>query len=383
MLALVRTVIFLTLICVLHKSQLTFARDSQNVLLDKKIGQMIIVGFHGYDIEGNGISDDMPVDWVQQVHSDIEKGYIGGIILFRYNIKNEKQLKELVTYFNNIGYKIKPWISVDCEGGKVQRLAKINGFKDFPSAKQIAKMNIRKASKYYQEMANMLKTSGINLNFAPVVDIDMNCSVIGGLQRSYGDYDHVIKYSTVFIDAMEKEGIMTTLKHFPGHGSAKNDTHEGYTDVTDYYQEIELMPYRTLIDKYSAVMLSHIVHKIKDPCGYPASLSKNMGDILRSDIGFDGLIVSDDLHMGAIQKHYNLKEIVLTSIKAGVDIMIFSNNPSAAKNVEGFKPDPYIAKKIIKIVKDAIAKKELDVKLIDDAYNRIIKVKSKYHLVQQ
>lgn len=352
------------------------------VLLDQKIGQMIVLGFHGQSKEDAGIEDRFSKNWVQKIHKNIEEGSIGGVILFQYNITGPEQLKKLTAYLENTKSAIKPWIAVDCEGGKVERLSAENGFRDFPSAALIGKKSFKEAAFDYKQMADMLMEYGINLNFGPVVDLDFNSPIIGGRDRSYGkDPEIVIRYAQIFMDAMQEKSILTTLKHFPGHGSAKGDTHKGFVDATRDYQELELTPYQVLATKADGVMIAHIVQRRKDPAGYPASLSKKMIDILRNDLNFQGLIVSDDLHMTAIQQYYNLKETVLTAIRAGVDVLVFSNNSAAAAGLKNFKPDPDLAYKIIQIVKKAIQNRELDEKSVDQAYARIINIKKKYGLV--
>jgi beta-N-acetylhexosaminidase len=179
-------------------------------------------------------------------------------------------------------------------------------------------------------LAKTLKNSSINCDFAPVVDLALNPknSVIVGLNRSYGsDPKEVVKYSKIFINSLKNENILSVAKHFPGHGSSLGDSHEGFVDVSKTWSEIELEPYRELIrsDSLSMIMSAHVFNSKLDE-KYPATLSHNVNTkLLREKLHFRGVVVSDDLQMGAILKHYTLKEIVTLSINAGIDMLLFGN----------------------------------------------------------
>jgi beta-N-acetylhexosaminidase len=182
----------------------------------------------------------------------------------------------------------------------------------------------------YENLAEVLAQNGINCDFAPVVDLAVNPKneVIFKLKRSYGsDPKVVVMHAEIFMDRLKKRGILSVLKHFPGHGSSMGDSHKGFVDITDTWSEVELEPYKELIKKGSVdmIMTAHVFNKKLDE-RYPATLSHKINtDLLREKLDFDGVIISDDMQMKAISKHYNLKQSVTLSINSGVDILLFAN----------------------------------------------------------
>jgi len=170
----------------------------------------------------------------------------------------------------------------------------------------------------------------VNCNFAPVVDLEINPNnkVIVGLQRSFGKSNiNVTSYAKIQIKEQKKAGIISVLKHFPGHGSSLGDSHLGFVDITDTWSELELEPYKALIQSQNIdmIMTAHVFNKNLD-AKYPATLSHNVNTkLLREQMHYKGVVVSDDLQMKAISKHYTLKETVSLAINAGVDILLFGN----------------------------------------------------------
>lgn len=327
--------------------------------VEKKVGQMIMVGFHGVS------KDD---SWTQRVAKQLKEGKIGGVVFYGYNIEVPEQFSDLTNHLKKSSPQA--LFALDEEGGRVQRLAESKGFIDFPSAKYVAK-NLSKERAYslYTKMAQELKKYGVNYNFAPVVDLDIDpdSPAIGALDRSYSSsVKKVVEFSEAFIEAHKKEGVITSLKHFPGHGSARGDTHKGITDVTGLWSEIELEPFRELIDKGLAksIMSAHIIDRSVDTL--PASLSKKWLDKLRVDMEYKGVIISDDLQMGAIAKEFSLEETVIKAINAGNDIILFSNY---------FSPDPELPEKVAKIIKDALRSGEVSRSQIEASIKRIEKLK--------
>lgn len=290
------------------------------------IAGMLIVGF-----------DDEAVTPRSSIVRQIESG-LGGVILFdRFfhqrdrvkNIRNPEQLKALAGQLQTVSSE-PLLVCVDQEGGKVARLKPSYGFAQTPSAAEIAKGSASEARALYDTMAGMLADNGINCDFAPSVDLSLNPDnrVITALERSYGDEPaEVIKYASLFSEALKRHGIISVLKHFPGHGSSLEDSHEGFVDVTQRWQEIELDPYKAMIasGKAQMIMTAHVFNRHLDP-EYPATLSHPITTgLLRDRLGFDGVIVSDDLQMGAIRAHYTLDETVRLAINAGVDMLLFGN----------------------------------------------------------
>jgi len=293
--------------------------------IKKLIGRTIILGFDSQTL-------------TKSLKNDIKKYNLGGIILFdkyykskkKKNIKNPTQLKKLITSIKNTSnYKI--FISIDQEGGWVSRLNPKNGFSKTPKASLISKRGIKFAKKSYNKLAKELKNTGINLNFAPVVDLSINPKnkVIVYQGRAYSKKpNEVVKYSELFINEMNKQGILSVIKHFPGHGSSLKDSHKGFVDITNTWKKEELIPYKKLIKSNHAkiIMTAHVFNKNLDKF-FPATLSHNINTImLKEKMGFKGIIISDDLQMEAITKHYNLKETVTKAINSGVNILLFGNH---------------------------------------------------------
>ena len=260
---------------------------ARGMSIEKKIGQMLMVGFYGTSASPNS-----------QICRDIRRYNLGGVILFDYNptnrskpknISSRTQLTRLTRQLQACSRDGKLLIAIDQEGGKVQRLKRRYGFYgNFPKASSIKNMSNRQIRNTYIKMARELKRVGVNFNLAPVVDLDINPRnrVIHGLGRSFGkDPKQVVKYAKIFIKAMNDYDILTSIKHFPGHGSSLGDTHRGFVDVTKLWSKKELEPYRRLKNQADTIMVAHVFNKHRDS-KYPASLSyKTINKLLRQDIG--------------------------------------------------------------------------------------------------
>jgi beta-N-acetylhexosaminidase len=221
-------------------------------------------------------------------------------------------------------------------------------------------------------MAQDLWETGINLNLAPVVDLNLNPEgLIVKLGRSFGsDPDLVCRHARVFIQAHRERGILTALKHFPGKGSAGKDTHFDLADVTSMHQDQELLPFSRLIQEGLAdlIMTSHLNHRGWDR-DYPVTLSpKVLQGVLREKLGYRGVIISDDLLMGAIVKQFGLEEACVLAVQAGVDILLASNN-----SPEGDNPDLF--SRIFEAFFRAVEKGRIAPHLIESSNSRILTVK--------
>jgi len=330
--------------------------------LDEMIGQMIIVGFKGNSTFSKGF---------RKVSNELKEGKISGVIFFEDNIKNKENLDEMTQILYSARMAARPFIAIDMEGGQVQRMNNKNGFKDYPSAQKIAKeLDLKKAGEMYSDMAQTLSSSLFNLNFGPCVDLDINeNSILHKKERSYSkDPNKATLYGYEFIKAHSDKGIVTALKHFPGHGSVAEDTHLNFADATSTFSEDELIPYENLMFKndLQMVMVSHIYNENYDEI-YPASLSYNtIGKLLRRNMGFEGVVITDDLDMGAIRQNYDLEETVIQAINARNDILLFSNRE---------RHNPNLADDINKIVKNAIVDGLIKPSRIQESYDRIIKLK--------
>ncbi len=337
---------------------------AKNPSLESMIAQMLMVGVGG---------DESSDKWVKQLQEDIKKDRVGGIILFKNNVKNQKELKKLTTSFKNIKTKQPLFIAVDQEGGKVQRLSSKNGFNDYPAARDIEKnKNLEQTYRTYKKLADELKEYGFNVNFAPVVDLNINPNspAIGTKKRSYSDKEEiVISYANEFINAQNDAGIVSVLKHFPGHGSAVADSHKRLTDVSSTWQYKELKPYYYFVKykKAKAIMVSHVTLDKFDK-NYPASLSKNIiNGLLREQLGFDGVVFSDDMNMKAITDIYTLKQAVIKAINAGVDVLVFSSY---------FTKKSSVIREVREIILQAIKHGDIDKKTIENSYRRVKELKN-------
>lgn len=346
----------------------------RQVSLDDKIGQMLLVGFRGLSVSDG-----------DQIVRDIKLGRIGGVVLYDRdvalgsdvrNIQSPGQLKSLITSLQNTA-QVPLFVAIDQEGGKVNRLKTKYGFPASVSQQYLGTLNNPDSTKYYADRtANTLYDLGINLNFAPVVDVNVNpkSPAIGAVERSFSaDPQIVSDNARIVINSHHQKNILTSLKHFPGHGSASSDSHLGFTDVTSTWQSLELEPYKNLINNnyQDFVMTAHIFNANLDS-EYPATLSKNiMTGILREQLNFKGVIISDDMGMGAITSQFGLETAVEKSIEAGVDVLLFANN---------LNYDEHIAEKVIKIIKSLIADGKINASRINESYKRIIALKKKYNL---
>ncbi len=298
-----------------------------DVPLKQKIAAMFVIGF-----------DADSITKTSAIAHDLQHYALGGVILFdrdfhesnrTKNILNPSQLRRLTQQLQRIAPRTL-LIGVDQEGGRVTRLKSDYGFEATPSAAAVAAMTQQHAKTYYDLLAKTLHDSGINCNFAPVVDLARNPKnkVIYALERSFGkDPDTVVRYANILIDAQKKAGVISVLKHFPGHGSSLGDSHKGFVDVTQTWHPIELEPYKKLIQSGNVdmIMTAHVYNAALDT-QYPATLSyKTNTQLLRHQLHYNGVIISDDLQMSAITKHYSLKEALTLAINAGVDMLLFGN----------------------------------------------------------
>ena len=224
-----------------------------------------------------------------------------------------------------------------------------------------------------------LSKVGCNLDFAPVVDVNSNpkSPAIGALGRSFSSNPQKTAiHAAAFIEGLHDSGVLSCVKHFPGHGSANSDTHKGLTDVTTTWNKNELIPYQYLVDKgrLDMVMSAHVMNSHLDS-KYPASLSQKMiTSLLRDTIGFNGVVVSDDLQMGAIQKQFSLEETINLAVDAGVDILLFGNN---------LEYDPNLPQRVTALLKQRVHDKTLSRERIKASYDRIMALKAKMNRLEQ
>jgi beta-N-acetylhexosaminidase len=333
--------------------------------LDIKIGQMIMIGFPKSEVD-------------PEVLREIREGKVGSIIIFEKNIPAKNSFVELkkITWSYQKVAPIPLLIGIDQEGGKVNRLKDKYGFPKSITAEALGKSNSLDSVRFYAEAtASTIAGLGINVNFAPVVDLAVNPAnpVIVKHGRAFSNNeDSVVMLAREVVIQHRKYGVLTSLKHFPGHGSSIADTHLGIADVTNTWTERELIPYQRLISEgyADAVMSSHIVNRNLDKEGRPGTLSKDiLTGILRNRLNFDGVIFSDDMQMHAITKHYGLEEAIKLAINGGIDIMTFSNNiyGSEERTVE----------KVHEVIRKMVQSGAIKTERIDASFRRIMALKQK------
>ena len=346
--------------------------DDLGTSIEEAVGQMLMIGFRGDVLYGDIVA----------LLRDIQPG---GVVLFDYdlpskgevvrNITSPRQLRRLTSALQGIA----PYfIAVDAEGGYVNRLKEEYEFSvSVPSAQELGRQSPGKTKKVADALARELKDLGINWNFAPVVDvnIDPKSPAIGAIERSFSDVPRaVVAHANVFIKAHQEQQVIPTLKHFPGHGSAAGDTHLGVTDVTQTYRRAkELLPYQKFIQKGydDPILTAHIVNRKLDKSGRPATLSYDiMTRLLRYEMGFDGVVISDDMQMGAIVEAYGLTEAVVEAIKAGVDMILLANQ-IGEYNIEQVYE---VKNAIVQAVADGVVGEDR----ICESFNRIQRLKQRF-----
>ena len=339
-----------------------------DVSLDAKIGQMLMIGFHGLEV-----SDD------HFVVRDIRERNLGGVVLFDYdrpsrspvrNVESPSQLKTLVTSLQAVS-DTPLLIAIDHEGGALTRLKEERGFPPTLSHQALGEIDDTDFT-YAQAttMAQTLAELGINLNLAPVVDLNVNPDnpIIAKYERSFSaDHQIVTLHARAFIKAHHAQGVRCTLKHFPGHGSSTGDTHAGWVDVTETWSWNEMLPFAQMMEAElaDAIMTAHVFNADFD-ADNPATLSHNTIGLLRSKLGYDGVVISDDMQMQAIADHYDFEVAVQKAIEADVDILTFANNSVYEED---------IVARAIAHVKQLVEEGTIKEARIDRSYQRIKRLK--------
>lgn len=323
----------------------------------EKIGQMVMIGIQGTKV------DDDSLYMLNQYH-------MGGVILFDRNMESPEQVKQLTSDLQaQSNEKVPLFIGIDEEGGDVVRMAE--KLTPPPSQKEIgATGDIEQAKTWAIKTAKSLKDMGINVNFAPVADVGSND------KRSYStDTNTVIDFVRAATKGYQQENIIYSLKHFPGIGKGKVDSHVDSSSI-DVTKEIlmaeDIIPFKTIIDENDPndyfILVSHLKYPALDE-EYPASLSsKIMTDLLRYELGYKGIIITDDMEMGAVANHNDFRSIGVKAVKAGADIVLVCHEYEHQQEV-------YLG------LLDAVNSGEISQERIDESVKRIIKVKL-LHLYQ-
>jgi len=342
--------------------------------LNQLVGQLIIAGVRG--TEANHHSDI-----VRHIH-DFN---LGGIILYdedleiggrgTRNIKSQNQIWELTQQlqsYSDDGLLV----AIDQEGGSVTRLKPDYGFPELSSWNHIGLLdNILMTEQFANSVSDSLKICGINLNLAPVLDLDYGAeTIIGKSNRALSsEPKKVIEHAEIFINALKKNNIISCGKHFPGQGSASGDTHEGVTDISETWNVADLFPYSELVQSgnLDMIMVAHIFNKKMDH-KFPASLSKIIiNNVLRKNLGFTGVVMCDDPSMKAISDNYNLEQTFELMLNAGIDLFCLGNNLSYDKN--------YISKSVLALC-NLVKTNKISENRIYESINRVHALKDKFNL---
>lgn len=354
----------------------TVVRTTKDVLgkmsLREKVGQLFIVRPEALAENSNAETAPATDRVDDAVISRIEEYPVGGIALFSRNITSAEQLPMFISDLQSSS-KYPLFIAVDEEGGRVARIANSDFFNvaSYKSMEDIGKSgDASKAEEVGRQIGSYLKELGFNLDFAPVADTNTNPQNIVIGDRSYGsDPALVARMVSAQLDGMHDSGIMGTLKHFPGHGDTKDDTHSGYVSIEktwDELKECELVPFITALPKADMVMVSHITAVNVTSDKLPTSMSETMiTGKLRNELGYDGVIITDAMAMGAVADNYTSAEAAVTAVKAGVDIVLMPQNLNEAFNG----------------VMNAVTDGEISMERLDESVLRILKMKAKYKLI--
>lgn len=332
----------------------------EQMTIEEKIGQMVIVGVEGDTFNNN-------------IEKMIEDYHVGGFIFMGKSIKNSAQLLKLINNIKaaNSSNKIPLFLSLDQEGGRVDRMP--GEFSRYPDNKSIGKVNNETLSYNIGDaIAHEINSFGFNMDFAPVLDINSNPKnpVIG--DRAFGTNPEIV--SSLGVETMkgiQDADVISIVKHFPGHGDTSVDSHVGLPKVSKDLKELynfEIFPFKEAIkNNADGIMIAHILLP-KIDSKYPASLSKAViNDILRQQLGFKGIVITDDMTMGAISKNYRIGDAAVKSINAGSDIILIAHDYNKGIDV------------ITSLIK-AVNSGSIKMSRIDESLYRILQLKEKYHL---
>ena len=280
-------------------------------------GQMIITGFKGTSIKDPKII---------KLKKLIDRKAIGGVIVFKRNVENKSQLTTLIQYLSQ---DTPIFVAIDHEGGIVNRLTHPSFNLKTPSPELFCKLSTEKQEKFAGQISKTLKDVGINVNLGGVVDVAplIYPSSICKYKRCFSDsQERITSCTSVLFDAHKNHQLFFALKHFPGHGSTPVDSHYDLPDITNSHSEYDFMPYFKVVDpnsKFNMVMIGHLMNNQVDP-KYPASLSKKHIKKLTHDLRYDGLIITDDLNMGALYTvSKNKVKIAIIAAQAGNHLLLF------------------------------------------------------------
>ncbi|MCB8818181.1 beta-N-acetylhexosaminidase [Desulfosporosinus shakirovi] len=326
--------------------------------LEEKVGQLVMVGINGYENDANSIQL-------------IKNHHVGGFVLLKQNVKDTKQMLALINSLKdtNTVNKMPLFLAIDEEGGRISRMP--GEFMKIPASQRIGELNNSELS--YQLggiLGDELKSFGLNMNFAPVLDVNSNPKnpVIG--DRAFGNEPSLVKKLGIqTMKGLQSRQIISVVKHFPGHGDTSVDSHVGLPTVNhdiDRLNSLDLVPFEAAIENnVEAIMMAHILLPKIDPEN-PASFSRKIiSDLLRKDLNFNGVVITDDITMGAVVNNYDIGEVAVESINAGSDIVLVCHD--------------YLKEEaVIKAIQKAAENGNISMDRLDQSVYRILTLKLKY-----
>ena len=324
----------------------------KNMTLTEKIGQMTMIGVYGYDIDENNL-------WM------LHQYHCGGVILFNRNIDSKSQVKQFIKNLQEQSEeKVPLFIAVDEEGGRVSRLKQIED-KTAPSQEEIGNSGEIEAAKIWAEnISDELKLLGINVNFAPVADVGSPDT------RSFSNNAATVaSFVNSAANGYESKNIIYCLKHFPGIGKRITDPHQEISSIDVSRETLEkedILPFKFIIDNHESnkfmVMVSHLKYPAIDENNSATLSNKVMSDLLRNKLGYDGIIITDDLEMGAIANHNTFKDVGVKAVEAGADIVLVCHDYTHEQDV-------YL------VILEAVQNGKISEERINESTRRILKVK--------
>ena len=366
-----------------HTTVLTDRQRAAQILADmtteQKVGQLFLVRPESLspslsDAQANDATHYGVTALSDEMRTSLISYPVGGIALFGKNISGAQQLPDFITSLQDAS-SVPLFIGVDEEGGRVARIANSSFFDvtKYESMQAVGDSgDPQKAKEVGLTIGGYLKPLGFNLDFAPDADVFTNPSnlVIG--DRSFGSDPKLVgEMVCAQLTGMHEAGIMGCIKHFPGHGDTKGDTHTGYVSVSKTWEELkacELVPFCAALPYTDMVMVAHITAVQVSDDGLPASLSKEIiTGKLRDELGYDGVVITDSMSMGAITEDYTSAESALLALQAGADIVLMPRN----------LPDAFQG------VLQAVEQGNLSTYRLDESVLRILTLKVKYGLLPE
>ena len=351
----------------------TSVLDIKKMSLREKVGQMFFVRPEALDTTIHWTEyQDLPDYKLQQVNKtmrDVSKDYpIGGMILYAHNIVDEAQLGEFIAEIRTLNGS--PLLAIDEEGGRIARIANNENF-DVPKYESMAAIaesgDPSEAYKAAFTIGSYVKKYGFDIDYAPVADVNTNPeNIVIGARAFSDDPETAAEFVVSYLNGLDSAGVIGTLKHFPGHGDVKTDTHSGYAETNKTWEEMlecEMIPFKAGIEAGAQmIMTAHIAAPKVTGDDLPATLSSViLQDKLRGELGFKGIIVTDAMDMGAITTQFGNAEAAIKSIQAGVDVVLCSKDFT----------------QVFDAVVNAVEKGDIKETRIDESVKRILELKAK------